>query len=146
VEIVLVLVALAAGALLPVQAAANAMMRAHVGRPEWAAVVNFVVGLVALLAWGLVLTRQAPSLAAAARAPWWAWTGGLMGAFFVASNVVLVPRLGIATTFALVIAGQVAIGIALDHFGAMGIDPRPVSLPRVVGGVLLVAGVLLVRR
>jgi transporter family-2 protein len=146
VELVLVLVALAAGAGLPVQAGINAVMGRYAGRPEWAALVNFAVGLVALAAWLLALRLAPPPATALARAPWWAWTGGFLGAFYVSAVVLLTPRLGVATTLALGVAGQMVAALALDHVGALGLELRPVSPGRILGVALLVAGVVLVRR
>ena len=70
-EIVLVLLALAAGAGLPVQASLNAALARHAGRPEWAALVNFTVGLVALAAWLAALRLAPPPVLALSRAPSW---------------------------------------------------------------------------
>lgn len=145
-EIVLVAVALAAGAGLPVQAGVNAAMARHVGRPEWAAFVNFAVGLVALAGW-LAATRAAPPAAAAlARAPAWAWTGGVLGAFYVSAVVLLTPRLGVTTTLALTLAGQMVGALVIDHYGALGLAMRPLTGSRVLGAALLVVAVVLIRR
>lgn len=145
-EILLILVAVLAGAGLPLQAGANATMRTFLGRPEWAAVVNFVVGLVALLAWLIVSRAQWPAVSAFGRAPWWAWVGGFVGAYYVAAVVVLAPRLGVATTLALTIAAQMGSALVFDHFGWLGFAIRPITAGRLVGVALLVAGVVLVRR
>jgi transporter family-2 protein len=145
-EIVLVAVALAAGAGLPVQAGVNAAMARHVGRPEWAAFVNFAVGLVALAGW-LAATRAAlPGAAALARAPAWAWTGGVLGAFYVSAVVLLTPRLGVTATLALTLAGQMVGALVVDHYGALGLAARPLSASRVLGAALLVVSVMLIRR
>jgi transporter family-2 protein len=146
VEIVLVLVALAAGAGLPLQAGINAAMGRHVGRPEWAAFVNFAVGIVALGAWLAALRLAPPPALAVARAPWWAWTGGLLGAFYVSAVVLLTPRLGVAATLALSVAGQMVAALAIDHFGALGLELRPISGTKLLGAALLVVSVVLIRR
>jgi transporter family-2 protein len=146
VEIVLVLVALAAGAGLPVQAGVNAAMARHVGRPEWAALVNFAVGIVALGAWLFALRLAPPPALAVLRAPWWAWTGGLLGAFYVSAIVLLTPRLGVAATLALAVAGQMVAALVLDHAGALGLELRPISGTKLLGAALLVVSVALLRR
>lgn len=138
--------ALLAGAGLPVQASVNSAMRQELGRPEWAALVNFMVGTLALACWLFVQRAAVPPAAAWARAPWWAWTGGLLGAFFVAVTVLLTPRLGLVALLALMLAGQVTAAVALDHFGLLGLAARAFTPARAVGAVLLVAGVLLVQR
>jgi transporter family-2 protein len=145
VEILLVLIALAAGAGLPVQAGVNAAMARFTGRPEGAALVNFAIGLLALAAW-LVATGWRWPGGALGRAPWWAWTGGLLGAFYVAAVVLLTPRLGVATTLALAVAGQMLAALLLDHTGALGLPTHPISSTRLAGAALVALGVVLVRR
>jgi transporter family-2 protein len=81
-----------------------------------------------------------------ARAPWWGWTGGLLGAFFVTVVVLLAPRLGVATTLALAVAGQMAMALVIDQAGWFGVATRSIDLGRAAGAVLLVAGVVLLRR
>jgi transporter family-2 protein len=140
------LLALLAGAGLPVQASVNSALRSHLGRPEWAALVNFLVGSAALGCALLAQRAAAPPAEAWGRAPWWAWTGGLLGAFFVAVTVVLTPRLGVVAMLALMLAGQVVAALAFDHFGLLGLAARGFTPTRALGAVLLVAGVLLVQR
>jgi transporter family-2 protein len=134
------------GASLPVQAGVNSALRHHVGRPELAALVSFSVGFLALLAWVVVTRQPWPSAAQAGRAPWWTWTGGLIGAFYVTTVVLLTPRLGVAATLAISVAGQMATAVALDHFGALGVPVHAFSPMRALGAVLLVLGVVLIRR
>lgn len=145
-EIALILLALAVGAGLPVQAGVNAAMARHAGRPEWAAFVNFAVGLVALAGYLVALRLRPPPLSALAAAPAWSWVGGLLGALYVTAIVVLTPRIGFALTLALTLAGQMVAALALDHAGALGLATRPITAGRLVGAVLLFAGVVLMRR
>jgi transporter family-2 protein len=51
----------------------------------------------------------------------------------------------VATTIALLIAGQLAAALIVDHFGWLGVPVRPVNPYRVLGGGCLLAGVLLIR-
>ena len=145
-DVALVLLALAAGFGLAVQAGANATMARFAGRAEWAALVNFVVGIAALGAWLVLARLRPPSAAQLAGAPWWSWSGGLLGAFYVTAIVLLAPRLGVATTMALAVAGQMGGAIVVDHFGLLGMAERAASPLRGLGALLLVAGVVLIRR
>jgi transporter family-2 protein len=142
----LVLLGLAAGSGIPVQASLNSALRQHLGRPEWATLVNFGVGFVAMAAVLLVQRVALPTAAQVARAPWWTWTGGALGAFFVFATVVLTPRLGVATSLAVILAGQLLSALLLDHVGALGLATREVTPGRLAGVVLLAAGVFLVQR
>lgn len=144
--LLLVAVALFSGASLPIQAGVNTALRHYVGRPEIAALVSFSVGLLGLLAWVIATRQPWPTLAQAGKAPWWAWTGGLIGAFYVTTVVVLTPRLGVAATLAISVAGQMATAVALDHFGALGVPVREFSPARAIGAAMLVLGVVLIRR
>ena len=95
------------------------------------------------------LARRAGSwtgVAAAAQAPWWAWCGGLLGAVFVVTAAWLAPTLGASTLLSVAIAGQMTSALVLDHYGLVGFPQRPISAGRAVGVLLLVAGVVMIRR
>jgi transporter family-2 protein len=140
------LMALGLGAILPIQAAINARLAKAIGGPVTAAFASFAVGTIALFVY-LVLSRQIqlPN-AALQQTSWWMWIGGVMGTFFVAGIVILLPRLGVALSFSLVIAGQMAAAIIFDHFGLLGIPVREISLGKIIGALLLIAGVALIRK
>ena len=129
---IFLLLAILAGAALPVQFAVNSELRGAVGGPVTAAVV--------------IARQETPTLGGATQAPWWAWTGGLLGAFLVAASIILTPRLGAATTVTLVIAGQILTSIVLDHFGLLNLPVHVVTLPRIGGAVLVMIGVVIVLR
>lgn len=133
------------GAFFALQTPTNAMLARGVGSPVNAGLVSFVVGSVGLAA-AAALLQVRPEAAAVRALPWWAWLGGLYGAVLVASAAYAAPKIGVAAALALLVAGQFVMAVALDHFGAMGLDPRPVNIAKVSGLVLIAAGVLLVRR
>lgn len=133
------------GAATALQAPTNAKMMTAVGSPVNAAFVSFAVGTAAL---GIlaVLLQQKPDMAVARGMPWYVWVGGLYGAIFVVSAAWGVPRLGVATTITLMVAGQLLLSLVLDHFGIMGVPRHPVNPGRAVGVALVLVGVLMVRR
>jgi transporter family-2 protein len=139
------LLAIAVGAGLTLQVGMNATVDAGVGSPLIASVVNFVVGLAALVAVAAAGgARMAPGGVAAV--PAWAWFGGLFGAAYVAAVTVLGPRLGAVALLALVLFGQMAAALAVDHFGIVGFPQHAVTMPRLLGVVLLACGAILVVR
>ncbi len=142
----LVLLGLVAGSGIPVQASLNSALRQHLGRPEWATLANFGVGFVAMAAVLVVQRAALPTSAQLARAPWWTWTGGALGAFFVYATVVLTPRLGVATSLAVILAGQLVSALLLDGAGVLGLATREVTPGRLAGVALLAAGVFLIQR
>ena len=140
----MVAVVLAGGAT-ALQAPTNAKMMGAVGSPVNAAFVSFAVGTAALGILAMILQTK-PDMAAARTLPWYCWIGGLYGAVFVVAAAWGVPRLGVALTITLMVAGQLLIGLILDHFGAFGTPARPINLGRLAGVALVVGGVLMVRR
>ncbi|HVM88836.1 MAG TPA: DMT family transporter [Puia sp.] len=145
-KIVLIVSALALGAILPTQAAINSKLARAIGSPVYAAFISFAVGTVALFLY-LIITKQFNVQALQPKQhPWWIWIGGLLGTFFVAGIVILMPRLGVVLTFSLVIAGQMIASILFDQFGWLSVAIREISLGKIAGVILLIAGVVMVRR
>lgn len=141
-----VVMAILSGAGVAVQVGVNALLRRYSGQPVWATLVSFVVGSGAL-AIAFVATRAGwPPAARFAGAPWWVWTGGLIGAAYVLTTVVAGPRLGAAAFLACVIAGQLVASVVIDHFGWLGFATHAVTSGRLLGALLLIAGVALILR
>jgi len=115
------------GASLVIQIGLNATMREHTGSAAVAALVNFGIGTLALILFAVAVRAPVPTAAQWAGAPWWAWLGGLFGAAYVASSTVLGPLLGGAAFLALVVAGQMAASLAVDHYGLLGFPQRPMA-------------------
>ncbi|MBL0967682.1 MAG: DMT family transporter [Brevundimonas sp.] len=134
-----------AGGATALQAPTNAKMMTAVGSPVNAAFVSFAVGTAALGILAVILQAK-PDMAAARNLPWYAWIGGLYGAVFVVAAAWGVPRLGVALTITLMVAGQLLISLFLDHFGAFGVPRSPINLGRLAGVALVIGGVVMVRR
>jgi transporter family-2 protein len=95
----------------------------------------------------LVLRQSLAGFGDALRSPWWYWIGGGgMGVIVVLTITIVTPRLGAAATIGLLIAGQLAMGIAIDRYGWFGVDRVALTWPRVLGVLLLAAGALLALR
>jgi transporter family-2 protein len=141
------LLALAAGALIPVQAAANAALsKAIGGNVPFAALTLFAVA-VAVTTLGVALTGASlPSGPTLGHAPWWSFIGGLIVAFYVFSITYLAPRLGVGSAIALVVTGQVLAALAIDHYGLMRSLTVPLTPARLIGALLMIAGVFLALR
>jgi len=140
-----VLVGMGAGGLVGMQAPINSRLGRAVGSVQ-AASFSFVVGTVALLLIAAVVNGGVGNLGHVGRAPWWALVGGLLGAVYVTVALVAVRTLGASGLSAAVISGQLVISVAIDRFGLLGVARQPVGTQRIVGLVLLAAGVLLVVR
>jgi len=128
--------ALAAGALLAVQAGANAQLSRAIGSPFAATTLQLSVGAILLL----LITLLSGTVLALSRLPhaqWWHVIGGTASAFYVISGILLFPRIGAVVSVGLFIAGQVLASTALDVFGLLGVTTTGLS-PGVTGGAMLV--------
>ncbi|VVN22768.1 hypothetical protein PS662_04453 [Pseudomonas fluorescens] len=141
----LLILALVAGAVVPFQSAINANLTRGLGHPLWATFASLVVSILVLLPIMLALRLPLPSLAFISKAPLWMWAGGAFGVCFISLALVLLPKLGASGFIALALAGQVVASLVLDHFGWFGLVERHMTLPRVVGAVMLIAGVVLIQ-
>jgi transporter family-2 protein len=140
-----VLLGAGAGTLLAMQAPINSRLGRSIGSVQ-AATFSFLVGTVALLAISAFVSGGWGQLGHVSRAPAWALIGGLLGAVYVSVALVAVRTLGASGLTAVVIAGQLAMSVVIDRFGLLGVARTAITTERIVGLVLLVAGVALVVR
>jgi transporter family-2 protein len=105
----------------------------------WATLLSVVIAMAVLL----VARRGTGGLSDAWAAPKWMWAGAALGTFIVFSITVVSPRIGTTATIALLVAGQLAMGTAIDRFGLFGFEQIALSWPRVLGIALLAVGAVL---
>jgi bacterial/archaeal transporter family-2 protein len=136
--------ALVAGVGLTVQVGMNAALRTAFNNVGLATLVNFLIGVLGLVVFVLATRPAWPEKAALAGAPAWAWLGGLLGAFYVASATIVGPRLGAAALVALTVLGQLLAALMVDHYGWLGFPQQEVSTLKLLGAALLLVAVVLI--
>lgn len=144
-KVIWIAMALAAGAGLPIQAALNSKLAKTGGSPVHAAMISFSVGVLALILF-ILLTSQSVSWKDLKGAPAYSWFGGLLGAFYVSVIIYSFPRIGPGLAFGLIIAGQLGIAMALEHYQILGARYHPISYGRIAGLALILLGVYLTKR
>jgi len=137
---------LLAGMMMPTQAVINNRLAGFLESPVLAAFVSFVVGTLALLVYIIAAGIPLGNLTSLKNASFILWTGGILGAFFVTSAAILVPKLGVALTFSLIVGGQMAVTLVLDHYGFFGAPVKEVNTMRMLGVAFVIAGVVLIRK
>ena len=142
----LIFLAFLCGAVFPTQAGLNTKMAKFVGHPVLAAFFSFLTGLIGLIIYAAIARIPLNLISQCRNAPWYVWFAGLLGAFYVSMVIVLMPRLGVALTFGLIVAGQMAISIMFDHYGILDAPIREISLGRLIGALFLVIGVVLIQK
>ena len=143
--LIAVLFGLAVGCLFGVQPSINGSLASAVEHPLQASLISFGTGASLMLAIcafsGNFPLRFSVSPSGL---PWWIWVGGPIGVVVVTGSLLLVPRIGALSWFAALITGQVITATMLDHFGWLG-TPRVQASPlRLLGAVVLLAGLALI--
>ena len=105
----------------------------------FAVAVSLVCALGVLLVW----ERTFSGIRAAAEQPWWLWFGGVMSVFIVLGITVATPRIGVAATIGIVIAGNLVMAALIDQYGLLGQEQVSITGLRMVGLALLAAGAAL---
>ncbi len=140
------LIGILAGAFIAIQAPINSELSKGLGLPVAAAAFSFLSGAIVLGIVSFAITRaQGISLDWRAPAPWLFVAGGMLGGAYVTSATILTPKLGAAALMAFLVTGQLLAGMLIDRVGFLGVAVREISVGRVAGAMLLLAGALMIR-
>jgi transporter family-2 protein len=131
-----------AGAFIPVMAILNGRLGKSMGEALHASVILFGVGFLFCLTVALVLTKSLPNAADLANAKPIEYLGGFIVGFYVISATLLAPRIGLANFIVCAVSAQIIISVVIDHFGLLGAMVRPLSMTRLIGIGLLIAGII----
>lgn len=138
----LLILAALGGAAITLQAGMNAQVGKMLGHPLWATLVSLTVSVISVVPLLVAFRVTPPTLSGLDAAPWWVWLGGALGAFFITVALTTAPQLGAVVFVSAVVMGQTIASILLDQFAVAGFPSRPVTIGRVAGAMLVVAGVL----
>jgi transporter family-2 protein len=144
-----ILLALLAGALLPVQGAINGLLRSDIGAPFVVGTVSFAVATLSMAVVLLVTLTLAeapkPQLSGLATMPWWGWLGAFCGATYVTTMFTAIPVIGTAATVGFTVAGQQVASLFVDRYGWFRLPKRGISSLRYAGVLILLMGVALIQ-
>jgi transporter family-2 protein len=132
------------GGIIAMQPAVNSGLGKATGNIA-AALVSFAIGTL-LLAAIVALAGQGGGLEEVTTVPWYLLLGGVLGAAYVFSALVTVSSIGAGGVAAATITGQLTFSVFLDKAGCLGLEETPVTLDRVLGIALLLAGTFLIVR
>ncbi len=139
-----ILVGLAGGVAIGFQGPLTSLMSQRIGTIESVFIVHVGGAIAAMLP--LLLFTGGGNLGSWRSVPWYALLAGVLGLPILSAISYTIPRLGVATTIILIVAGQLVIGAVLDNFGLLGATVRPIAFTRVIGMVVVFAGVWLMVR
>jgi len=138
--IVIILIGLAGGIAVGIQAPLSSMISQRLGILESIFIVHLggaLVVLIPLLIYGGGKLGNWRSL------PWYALGAGALGLVVIFSMSYMIPRIGVAPALIILLSGQLLIGSIMDHFGLLGAVQRPIDLMRVLGLAVVFLGVWL---
>jgi bacterial/archaeal transporter family-2 protein len=144
-KVLWIIIAFISGVFLPIQAGVNIRLGKSLDSTVYAAMLSFGVGIITLLMY-IIITRQGITWEGVKTAPAYAWLGGVLGAFFVTGTMLAFARIGPALTFGLVVAGQMVIAVAFDHFNILVAQQHSINIWRIMGITLIVTGVVLIQK
>lgn len=128
-----------------IQPGQNATLSKSLGLPVTAGLITLLVSMAALLVGGLALGKlEIPTGQQLTTVPWWAWFGGFFSVLLILAQLYASPAIGAASFLGIIVTVGVAFSIVLDHYGWVGFAVHPASLWRILGAVLMVAGVAMV--
>ena len=138
------IIALLAGMGLGVTVTVNTQLGKNLSSAIAAGAASFLIGTVALLFVSIVFVQSWPSPGMILDTEWVIWIGGALGGGYLAGTILLIPRLGVATTIGLQIAGQMLVSLFIDHFGLLWVRTDSIDLADFLGALLAIAGVWLI--
>jgi len=140
---------IASGAAGGLQVAVNGYLGAVVGSAFQATLFSTGNGLVIMVLICAVLSRIRPDWRAhpdrSIKNRWWLWTGGFCGVACVGANVMLARVFGTGMAVVVTLIGQIGGGIVVDRIGFLGIEKKPVTVRKLAGFALVIAGAVLIR-
>ena len=138
------LIVFVCGALLPLQTGLNTKLGRSIESPVYSAMICFVIGAVAMGMY-LPFSKESMTWAGLKSAPLLSLVGGgLLGAIYITATMLALPRIGMALTFGLIVAGQVIIAVLLDHFNVLVAQQHVINTWRILGMLLIIVGVIIV--
>jgi transporter family-2 protein len=145
-KLMMIFWALAIGLMVPLQAIINAKLSSQIGGPTQAALISFGGGFLIFVIVAIFNFNNLPSVGKVMSVPPYLLTGGIIGAVFVLSAIIIVPKLGSTGWVALIVTGQLVASLILDHYGWLGLSSKAINVYRVIGSVLLLTGSALIIR
>lgn len=133
-----ILIALAGGAAVGMSRSVNGRLTMDRGAFR-ASFWNHFIGFALLSVFVILFERQ--GMALLAEVPAWAFTGGVIGAVFVAISSYVFPRIGAARSALLIIGGQMIVGLLIDYLRGTA----QFSIGQPAGVALILFGIYLTR-
>ena len=141
----LLIITILVGMVTPLQAGVNAFLGKHLNSAMQAGFISFLGGFLIMTVCCLLTKKMFPTPSQLIKVPPYLLMGGLLGAIFVVSSIIIAPKIGATVYIACVVTGQLVASIIMDHYGWLGFSMHPINLWRIIGVLFLLIGVMLIR-
>jgi bacterial/archaeal transporter family-2 protein len=138
--LLIILIGLAGGVAVGLQSPMASMITQRLGVFESVFIVHIGGAVMALLP---LLFYSGGKLSQWRSVPWYALCAGIFGLVVIAAVSYMIPRVGVAASITTVVAGQLMVGMILDHFGLLGASVRTLDFTRIAGVAVVLFGVWL---
>lgn len=135
-----ILIALMIGVIAAIYLPMNSSVSRHLGSPLTANITFYSVALVTSILLFLMYGEFA-TIANLGNVPPWLYLTGFISAFIVLAITFLIPKIGARQLVVLSVAGQMIMAMLISHFGVLESPQDPITVKKVAGAALLVAGV-----
>lgn len=143
-SVYLVGLALLMGALISIYLPMITQTAKILGSGPMANVPFFAVALISSIVIAVVSGSRVEQFQKIGSLPIWLLTAGVMSAGMIIGSSFLIPKIGIGAFFVLLVSGQVLAGLAFGYFGLFGVPASALTVGKVLGAILVIAGVYLV--
>ncbi len=138
-QILYSLIIIVAAFFVALQTPVNSDLARVIGSNTWATIISFAVGLVVLLIYAMV-TQQPLSVKKLSTVPPYLFSGGVLGAVFVLTIVILFPKVGAMNVVILILVGQTICSLLIDQYGWFNAPISPINTQKVLSlGLMLIA-------
>ncbi len=133
-----------AGAAQALAAPMSGQLRVGIGNIWLASAIVFSINASLYFTLFAVRPLPLPTMAGLAAMPWWAPLTGLVGGFAGFAGLLFVDKIGAGALNGFLLSANLVASLAIDHYAVMGVPEHPINLGRAAGGLLLIAGIVLI--
>lgn len=139
-----IILGITTGGFIPLQTSINSQLGNRVKTPFLSSLISFIIGALFLFILSLVTEADLPLINDTLSAlPWWGYLGGIIGMLCLTLNIFLFPILGSVQTVVIPMVGQILMSMVIDNFGWLDTQPSPLTLAKLAGIVLIIAGIMI---
>ena len=135
--IVIVLIGVLGGMAVGIQSPLSSMINQKLGVLESIFIVHLGGAIFSLIP---LIIYSGGKLSEWRSVPWYALCAGAFGLVVIFSMTYMIPRVGVATSLIILLAGQLLIGTVLDTFGWLGAAQKSLDGTRILGLAVVLLG------